>query len=58
MMWGWQVVHDFPGAIVVAWGLFAFWGVALAAAVHEAESRQKQRRINGMKKGQGEIKWR
>jgi hypothetical protein len=40
MTWGWEVVRRFPGAVLAAWGLFAFWGVGMAAAVAERERRE------------------
>lgn len=41
MMWGWKVVQRFPGAVILAWGLFVFWGCLAAGAVREARARKK-----------------
>jgi hypothetical protein len=35
MMWGWEIVLRFPGAVAFAWCMFAFWGVMIACAVHQ-----------------------
>jgi len=55
-MWGWQVVRHFPGAILVAWSLFAFWGFGMAAAAQEVEERRQM--TESKKKKEKERSWR
>lgn len=55
-MWGWQVVRQFPGAIILAWGLFGLWGLGVASATQEHEERMQM--IESQKKKEKERLWR
>jgi hypothetical protein len=56
MMWGSQVVRQFPGAVLVAWSLFTFWGIGMAAATLEREQRRQL--IESKKQKEKERSWR